>query len=127
VIFAGRVRIGFVIAAGVEQGCPLSGAFFAGIPNAFLCARCETLGPQFLIRVLFDDVGAVCKVTRMQLPIMLDTFQQFKLATRLGLNFDKCVAIHLWPFNDPLLFHLLVDIRALVLEFSIKECPVYLG
>jgi hypothetical protein len=119
-LFAGRTRVGFIIAAGLKQGCPRSGAIFAVILNPLMRVLGEALGPAFPER-FFDDIRAVCELSRCNYRSCWGIFGQF------GLDLDVCVALPLWQFDDSHRQHLLRDPRALIPEFSISECSVYLG
>ena len=85
---------GFVISAGIRQGCPISPLLFAVIMDPLL-RRLQRALPMGMFRAYADDLAAVIDDLPAALSILVPLFQAFARASGLQLNFRKVVVVPL--------------------------------
>lgn len=86
----------FAIAAGVKQGCPLSGTLFAIAVDPLVRAHIAHITLRSSTISLFvDDVAVVLRCLAQQLGPLLQQMASWRRASGLGLKVNKCVILML--------------------------------
>ena len=95
----GDVYEGFVLAAGVRQGCPLSPLIYHALVAETLLDKLEIEICNIFTRAYADDTCLVLEDFIRDAPRVAELFQEFEKISGLKLNMSKSIAI---PLNaDP--------------------------
>ena len=87
---------GFLMKAGIRQGCPLSPLLFAVVVDMLLRKLADHF-PGELIRAFADDTAMVVTDWWRTSSGLQSVFEEFGLISGLVLNIPKTVIIPLWP------------------------------
>ena len=85
---------GFVVGAGIRQGCPLSPLLFAVAVDPLLRLLQRQL-PTATVRAYADDLAVALQNWKAAMPLLVRAFQDFASASGLHLNFSKVVLVPL--------------------------------
>ena len=118
----------FSAANGVRQGCPLSGILFVLCVDLLLRRTSHLLRGDSVVRGYADDTALVIEDYVKELPMLCQTFEQFRAISGLELNVEKTFFIPLWRYSSE------GNVRLLLREscplwghFLIRGCGKYLG
>ena len=107
--FGGSSFSGFVVSAGMKQGCPLSGVLFVICADVLVRALLKRIPQELgMVRAYADDIALVLSRASVLIPCLCILFEIWERATCMALNLKKCVAVPLsWltlqSFRDMLL------------------------
>ena len=119
---------GFMVLAGIKQGCPLSALLFCIALDPFIRAlnsRLSITGGR--VCSYLDDIGFTIPFLLRDLSSILQLFGTLADIASLRLKNSKCIIIPLWAFNGNSLTALLREHCPSAKDFRVKTSGKYLG
>ena len=126
ITFGGQRWLGFNLARGIRQGCPLSPLLFAAVLDLFIRKIILVLNDPTL-RAFADDLGLVLADLEAALPHLIKLFHEMGEASQICLNLPKTVCIPLWEAPLTSVQQLICRVCPLWSDIAVASEGKYLG